>query len=148
MTAQLDSQITATYTRAKMGDAYLSTYRNLSLSIEAVHMAMMDKYVEGYNGGMYKVLTTSNGGVARVLDSSKRFQVCNPDNYFDAEMSAEGASLAMFIMALNHQTWRHHARGNDNAVELLVAQQDLLKDYLNDTYLSDGDSASILRFLD
>jgi len=144
MTAQRESLITATLKAMNTDDTFLRTYGNLALAVEQAHLAAMREHVRG-SAIYYSLLTTSNGGVARVLTNPCRFQVTNTNNHFDCDMTAEGSSLATFILAINHLAWDEHAKGNDSGLGFLVGQQELLTDYL---YEGHPEGPTILHFLD
>ena len=68
---------------------------------ENMVFSFMDHFCEEYSGGYWQFYNLSNGGVFISLDSDETFSVCNPMNYFEGKMSAEAASIAVNMFAMN-----------------------------------------------
>ena len=145
MTAQAIMANEATYSPSHLGDAFIKRYGAYSLAMEQKHYALMDRYVQGYNGGRFKNLHTPNGLVVRVLDSDETFVLSNAENYFEAEVSAEAASLAVFVMAVNKLIWAYHSLNDQHAMEFLIDEFEKLTDYIRSDIPY---SREINRFLD
>lgn len=91
---------------AQRGDFLPRHVGNAFMRFENSIYDWMGQLCADYNGGYWQFYELSNGGFFMALDSEKRFRAVWPDNYSDEEMSAEAASIAANLFALNALCWQ------------------------------------------
>lgn len=80
---------------------HVGTGRYLVL-FESYVYSMMDRHTDSYHGGFWDFFSLSNGGFFISLAAEdRRFLVSQPSNHYQAEMSAEAASIGMNLYALS-----------------------------------------------
>ncbi|MCU7846945.1 MAG: antirestriction protein [Candidatus Thiodiazotropha sp. (ex Lucinoma kastoroae)] len=71
------------------------------LKYEFIIFRFMDMFCEDYSGGYWDYFNLDNGGMFISLNGEINLKVCNPNNYFDDQMSAEAVSIGVNLYALN-----------------------------------------------
>ncbi len=66
----------------------------------------MDTLCPDYECGYWQFYTLSNGGFYMAYDHAVALRAVFPNNYFDEEMSADAASIAANLFALNGLCWK------------------------------------------
>ena len=90
---------------------FLPTYvGSLSVTYESLVYGYMDSLAEDYHGGYWEFYTLSNDGFYMALNTEKTFRMIQPSNYFNDTMSADAASIAINLYALNTLTFEFHGR--------------------------------------
>lgn len=68
--------------------------------------AYADRYIQGYDGSEWQFYTLPDGG-GYLAPDAEHVKVCNPDNWFEQEMSADAAGVFITAMVLNHRCWMY-----------------------------------------
>lgn len=68
---------------------------------ETLVYSFMDKFCIGYTGGYWNFYGLSNGGMFMSYATDEECRIVNAMNYFEDTLSAEAASIALNIFALN-----------------------------------------------
>ncbi|ENT2394313.1 antirestriction protein, partial [Escherichia coli] len=78
------------------------------LLLEPHIFAWMDRFCEGYSGGIWSFYTLSNGGafMSPEPDNDETWRLFNCLNGNDAQMSAEAAGIAVCLIAYSHHACR------------------------------------------
>lgn len=80
------------------------------ITLEPRIFTWMDRFCEGYSGGIWNFYSLSNGGAFMApetdSDSHKKWILFNPMNGNSAEMSAEAAGIAVCLIAYSHHACR------------------------------------------
>lgn len=97
---------------------------------------------EEYSGGYWHFYETSNGGFYMALDHAARMRVVVPSNDTGETMSAEAASIAANLFALNALCWKieHNRELQSRFVDAYYA--------LRDFALEHEEAPAILRVID
>lgn len=74
--------------------------------------AYASRYIEGYNGGFWEYYSLPDGAGFMVPDR-ETVMFCNPDNWFEQEVSGEVAGIIVTAMVLNHRSFYHSHHDND-----------------------------------
>ncbi|MGB0372012.1 MAG: antirestriction protein [Opitutales bacterium] len=78
---------------------------NKFLQYEALTFTFMDKACHEYNGGHWHFYHLSNGGFYMAPNRSDKLEMTWADNFFEGEMSADAAGIAISLMAQNAFAW-------------------------------------------
>jgi len=65
-----------------------------------------DRYIKNYTGGIWLFYNLPCGGGYMAPDMGS-VTVCNPENWFEREMSADAAGIFITAIVLNHRSWMH-----------------------------------------
>lgn len=78
--------------------------------LEPAVFAWMERFCEHYSGGIWNFYTLANGGAFMAPDADEgddeKWVLFNPMNGNGAEMSAEAAGIAVFLIAYSHHACR------------------------------------------
>ena len=108
-----------------------------NFKFEQLVYLFMDRFCENYKGGYWDFYTLSNNGFYIKLDSDNSFKVCNPDNFFDSEMSTDSACIGVNLYAFNYLSWTAH---EDNFNQLFYWLTEYAKQHV--------EAGKILKFID
>lgn len=99
----------------------------------------MDRFCEDYNGGIWQFYTLSNGGafMAPEAEDDEKWALFNPMNGNGAEVSAEGAGIAVCLMAYSHHACRTEC-------DAMTEHYYRLRDYA----LRHAECSAIMRIID
>ena len=109
----------------------------LFLKFEMSVYAHMDNLCPEYRGGFWEFYDLSNGGFYMAYDHEESLRVVFPFNYFDEEMSADAASIAANLFALNSLTWDTRS---EQAIDAFYALRDFAAEH--------PEGAKIMRVID
>ncbi|WP_186294724.1 antirestriction protein [Vibrio algivorus] len=122
-----------------------------SIALDIVHFeqyvyCLFDRHVKGYQGGYFEFVTCENGAAFAQLQSHQTFLLTNDMNYFQKEVAANVASIAIFALALAHALERAYHLG----LKYHQAHFSLLSEKLQEYYrtLDDETVKAIHGFLD
>lgn len=86
------------------------------------------RYLENYRGGDWKLHQFPDGGyMAPDID---RIVVCNPENWFEQEMSGEAAGLFITALVLNHRAWMYSRHDQEELCELFCSRHESIMDFI------------------
>lgn len=107
---------------------------------------MFDKHVEGYNGGYFDFVVCENGASFAQLKTDDKLLLTNDLNYFQKEVSAQVASIAIFALALARATETAYMKGYKRHQEHFTLLSEKLREYY--LTLDDESINAIYGFLD
>ncbi|MFJ5375200.1 antirestriction protein [Pectobacterium versatile] len=87
-----------------------------------------DVYLRGYKGGFWQFYSLPEGN-GYLAPDAERVTVCNPDNYFEQEMSGEAAGIFITAMVLNHRAWMHSRHDQEELCELFCERYEALMEF-------------------
>lgn len=76
------------------------------LPFESLVYGTMSAVCSAYDGGYWEFMELSNGVFYMVCTDQERYKISVAGNYFDGEMSADAAGIAVTLMAFNALAWR------------------------------------------
>ncbi|AZS59295.1 antirestriction protein [Pectobacterium parvum] len=85
-------------------------------------------YLRGYRVGFWQFYSLPEGN-GYLAPDAERVTVCNPDNYFEQEMSGEAAGIVITAMVLNHRSWMHGRHDQEELCELFCERHAALIDF-------------------
>lgn len=115
------------------------------LIIEGLLYHYADKYIQGYSGGYWEMITLSNGGKFMFLSNSEEVLLTNPMNYFSKKVSSETAGLALCALVYAHISETNYIKGKFSISKQMHKNFSLLRDYA--LGLKDIDRDAFLSFL-
>lgn len=127
---------TQKHPRALLGHQWRSTflpylfgrdYLNGELNV----YAYARQYLPGYDGGEWHFYTLHVGGGYMAPAGEGRCKVCNSDNGYVGEMSADAAGIFVTAMVLNHRCFMWHRRDEEELSQHLSQRFDELRRYID-----------------
>ena len=80
------------------------------LHYEMLTYSLMERACESYAGGHWAFYTLSNGGFYMALDHDEPLTLTWPDNYFEGQMSAKAAGIAISLMVQSNLAFEAHGQ--------------------------------------
>ena len=77
--------------------------------VEPMIYNLMDRYCPDYAGGFWDFYGLSNGGFFMAPSHEDSYRMVNAENYSDETLTAEGAGIAICLMAYSHLSWHEPA---------------------------------------
>ncbi|MBD1574832.1 antirestriction protein [Vibrio sp. S17_S38] len=105
-----------------------------------------DKHVEGYNGGYFDFMVCENGAAFSQLNTDRKLLLTNDLNYFQKEVTAQVASIAIFALVLARFTEISYLKGLKHHQEHFTLLSEKLREYY--LTLDDDSIDAIYGFLD
>ena len=81
------------------------------MQFESKMYYMADNYIKHYTGGYWEFYELSNGGFTIALDNAEPLIFSNPNNYFEAQLDSESASIVLTLMSLSELSF-DYSRGS------------------------------------
>lgn len=124
---------------------YPSVAKNF-IHFEGLVYLMFKKHVEGYNGGYFDFVVCENGAAFAQLKTDEKLLLTNDMNYFQEEVSAQVASIAIFALVLARNIEAAYMKGYQHHQEHFTLLSEKLREYY--LTLDDVSIRAIERFLD
>lgn len=129
----------------KRVDFYPSIALNFPHFEDFVYL-MFDRHVEGYKGGYFDFVSCENGAAFAQLKTDEKLLLTNNLNYFQKEVSAQVASIAIFALALARAIEASYTNGFQHHQEHFTLLSEKLREYY--LTLDDESKNAICGFLD
>lgn len=132
--------VTATLVPWSERGGTFETYFGIPRCIDAERLlyTYAQRYIRGYQGGLWDFYQLSNGGFYAVLKTEEsRLRVINPQNHYDGTMTPDAAGLALMVMVSNHLSLQFNSVEIDRLYKKIMAFAERHKE-----------SHAILAFLD
>lgn len=120
-----------------------SLFGNDFMISELTVYAYASRFITGYNGGYWHYHRLPDGSGYMVPDM-ENVTFCNPDNWFECEMSAETAGIIITALVLNHRSFYHCHHDNDELCSHFCRRYEALMSFVD----SHPDASTIYRALD
>ncbi len=88
------------------------------------------RYIEGYSGGMWQFCKLPNGGGYLAPTCKERYDICNPENWYNGTMSAEAAGIFITSLVLNHRCWLHYHNDEEELSQHYVNRFEQLREFI------------------
>ena len=113
------------------------------LASEASVYAYAQRYCPEYNGGFWHFYRIQQGGGYMVPDVDN-ILFCNTENWFEQSVSGEVAGIILTALVLNHRSWLHSRKDNEELCRHFCRRHEQLMAYID----QHPDSSTIWRALD